>query len=107
MPIIQYPSSSSGTNPPGTDLPKITVAAIINKSIQPVKTNFRAAKPATLMYFPVNESKSLLNPSKNRSKAFFLPVFLGFNKMAANAGLSVSALNAEKATEIAMVMANC
>ena len=47
-----------------------------------------------------------LNQSKNRRSSPWLSVF-GLSSSAASAGLSVSALNAERITEIAMVTANC
>src|SRR3984957_1176333 len=47
-----------------------------------------------------------LNQLKNFRSSPWLSVF-GFSNSAASAGLSVSALNADKITEIAMVTANC
>ena len=47
-----------------------------------------------------------LNQSKNLRSSPWLS-FFGLSSSAASAGLSVSALNAERITEIAMVTANC
>ena len=67
---------------------------------------FLAKNPATPKYAFVNASKPLLKAAKNLSNKPFL-LDAGFNSMAASAGLKVSALSAENATETAIVIANC
>ncbi|MNL47258.1 hypothetical protein D3C87_1700340 [compost metagenome] len=74
-----------------------------------MRNDFLAKKVAPFKYPPVTFSKILLKPAKNLASHPFcsLTGFVGCNSMAQRAGLSERALNAEKATETAIVMANC
>ena len=60
----------------------------------------------TPMYPPVRRSNTRLNAAKNLPSGPPACCF-GLSSMADRAGLRVSALKAEKSTEMAMVMANC
>ena len=60
------------------------------------------------MYLSVTRPKTRLKLSKKRVRSdFFLLSDFGFSSIAHKAGLSVSALKAEKMTEIAIVIENC
>ena len=74
-----------------------------------IRIDFFAKKVAPFKYPPVTFSKILLKPAKNLANH---PVcsstgFVGFKSIAHKAGLKDKALNAEKATETAIVIANC
>src|ERR1700744_2198107 len=66
----------------------------------------RISAPQTRTYAFVTLVNVRLNQSKNPFNNPPRPSF-GFNNNADSAGLSVSALNADKITEIAIVTANC
>jgi hypothetical protein len=75
-------------------------------SIATATALLRNSPPHNRRYPFVARSNTRLNQSKNLFSSPRLSV-LGRSSSAASAGLSVSALNAERITEIVMVTANC
>src|SRR5215469_11007677 len=101
-----YPWSSSGRKALGSFLPKKPADTVTRASRINAKPALWIRYPHQVTYPSVVFPKTRLNHLKKAPKGPRAG-FFGFRSMAERAGLSVSALNAEKSTETAIVTANC